>query len=123
MAKEEEQLKLASGSPPVSTVNAVKGAVGPTLTIELNVGVNVTAIVDTASNSTIISRSLLHDVKRQLDSESKPMPKLELPCVPLYGKELRANLLILLPNYFYLIVVMGAKSRFPHLYNQKVSSV
>ena len=88
LAKEEEQLKLASGSAPVSTVNAVKDAVGPTLTIELNVeGVNVTAIVDTASNSTIISRSMLHDIKRQLDSESKPMPKLELPCVPLYGKE------------------------------------
>ena len=87
LAKEEEQLKLASASAPVSTVNAVKEAVGPTLTIELKVGVNVTAIVDTASNSTIISRSMLHDIKRHLDSEGKSLPKLELPCVPLYGKE------------------------------------
>ena len=88
MAKEEEQLKSASAGASMSTVNTVKGAVGPTLTIELNVeGVNVVAIVDTASNSTIISRPMLHDIKRHLDSEGKPMPKLELPCVPLYGKE------------------------------------
>ena len=38
-------------------------------------------------SSTIISRSLLHDIKRHLDSEGKPVPQLELPCVPLYGKE------------------------------------
>ena len=88
LVKEEEKLNLASSSAPISTVNAVKGAVGPTLTIELSVeGVNVTAIVDTASNSTIISRSMLHDIKRHLDSKGKSMPKLELPCVPLYGKE------------------------------------
>ena len=81
MLREDEQLR----STDVSTVNAVKGAIGPTLTIGLNVeGVDVTA---TASNSTIISRSLLHDIKRHLDSQSKPLPKLELPCVPLYGKE------------------------------------
>lgn len=58
---------------------------GPTLNVELNVeGVNVTAIVDTA---TIIAQSLLHDIKRHLYSERKSQPKLELPYVPL-----RANL-------------------------------
>ena len=50
-------------------------------------GVNAIAVVDTVSNSTIISRSLLHDIKRHLDSQGQPMLKLELPCVPLYGKE------------------------------------
>lgn len=80
---------LNSASATVSSVNTLEGAVGPTLTIELDVeGVVVTAIVDTASNSTIISRcSLLHDIKRHLDAVGKSMPKLELPCVPLYGKD------------------------------------
>lgn len=86
LSREEKLLDTASTN--ASTVNTVEGAVGPTLTIELDVeGVIVTAVVDTASNSTIILRSLLHDIKRHLDSESKPMPKLELPCVPLYGKD------------------------------------
>ena len=88
MVREEEQLKLSSVSANVSTVNTVEGAVGPTLTIELNMeGVDVMAVVDTASNSTIISHSLFHVIKCHLDSEGKTMPKLELPCVPHYGKE------------------------------------
>ena len=74
---------MAGASAPISTVNAINGVVGPTLTVELN----VIAIVDTASNSTIISLSMLHDIKRHLDSEGKPMPNLELPCITLYGKE------------------------------------
>ena len=69
-------------------VNVVKGAVGPTLMLELFVeGLQAAAVVDTASNSTIISRPMLHSIKRHLESLGKPIPKLELPCMPLYGKE------------------------------------
>ena len=82
----EEQILADSSS--VSTVNVIEGAVGPTLMLELSVeGLQVAAVVDTASNSTIISRSMLHEIKHHLQAQGKPMPRLELPCVPLYGKE------------------------------------
>ena len=72
----------------VGTVNTIEGAIGPALTLELHVeGLQVAAVVDTASNSTIISRPMLHSIKRHLQSLGKPIPKLELPCIPLYGKE------------------------------------
>ena len=35
LSREEEQLKLASAGSIVSTMNAVEGAIGPNLTIEL----------------------------------------------------------------------------------------
>lgn len=61
---------------------------GPTLMLELCVeGVQVPAVVDTASNSSIISRPMLHGIKNHLLSLGKPIPKLELPSIPLYGKE------------------------------------
>ena len=69
-------------------MNVVEGAVGPTLMLDLSVeGLQVAAMVDTASNSSIISRSMLHEIKRHLQAQGEPMPQLELPCVPLYGKE------------------------------------
>ena len=49
-------------------------------------GLQVAAVVDTASNSTIISRPMLHSIKRHLQSLGKPIPQLELPCMPLYRK-------------------------------------
>ena len=84
-----EQSLLTNPEPGnVGTVNAVEGAVGPTLMIKLSVeGLQVAAVVDTASNSTIISRPMLHSIKHHLQSLGKPIPKLELPCIPLYGKE------------------------------------
>ena len=46
---------MLNGSGDVSTVN-VEGAVGPTLMLKLSVeGLQVAVVVDTASNSTIIS--------------------------------------------------------------------
>ena len=50
-------------------------------------GLQVAAVVDTASNSTIISRPMLHSTKRNLQSLGKPIPQLKLPSIPLYGKE------------------------------------
>ena len=84
-----EQSLLTNPEPDnVGTVNAIEGAVGPTLMLELFVeGLQVAAVVDTASNSTIISRPMLHRIKRHLQSLGKPIPQLELPCIPLYGKE------------------------------------
>ena len=50
-------------------MNVVKGAVGPTLMLELFVeGLQAAVVVDTASNSTIISRPILHSIKRHLES-------------------------------------------------------
>ena len=66
-------------------VNVVKGAVGPTLMLELFVEGLQAAVVDTASNSTIISRPMLHSIKCHLESLGKPIPKLELPCMGMKG--------------------------------------
>ena len=70
-----------------SEVQAVTGeAVGPTLSMDVNVeGVVVPAVVDTGSKSTVISRSLLHNIKRHLLRKGEPMPELELPKTTLYG--------------------------------------
>ena len=80
--------QLLSGNTGSGTVNTIEGAIGPTLMLELNVeDVGLAAVVDTASNSTIMSRSMLHEIKDHLQSRGKSMPPLERPCVPLYGKE------------------------------------
>ena len=56
LAREQQ---ILNGSGDVSTVNVVEGAVRPTVMLELSVeGLQVAAVVDTASNSTIISRSI-----------------------------------------------------------------
>ena len=43
-------------------------------------------MVDTGSQATIISRSLLHEINSWLKSQGKSLPKLKLPSMPLYGK-------------------------------------
>ena len=88
LAKEQQLMNGKESEGNTGTVNVVNGAVGPTLMLELCVeGLKVSAIVDTASNASIISRSMLHDIRDHLISLGKPVPKLELPCVKLYGKE------------------------------------
>ena len=84
LSKEQSLLN----TPQPSRVNTIEGAVGPTLMLELSVeGLQVAAVVDTASNSSIISRPMLHSIKNHLQSLGQPIPKLELPSIPLYGKE------------------------------------
>lgn len=62
--------------------------VGPTPILNATVeGVPVGALVDSGSQSTIISRSLLHQVARKLRAEGKQLPKLTKPTVKLYGKD------------------------------------
>ena len=47
----------------------------------------MSAMVDTWSQSTIVSRSLLHKVfKHNMEKEGKPLPKLECPSTKLRGK-------------------------------------
>ena len=92
LEKEQSLLHQAStsnhaGVKIVTTNNNTAQAVGlsPCLNIEIE-GVSVTALVDTGSKCTIISRSLLHDIGRCLASQGKPLPELEKPGTTLYGK-------------------------------------
>ena len=62
-------------------------AIGPAMVMNLEVeGVLVSAVVDTGSQSTIISLPFLHKVKQHLDSQGKSMPELELPVNMSYVK-------------------------------------
>ena len=80
--KEQQMLKNTST---VGLVTA--GAVGPTMFMDVAVeGFLVSAVVDVGSQSTIISRSLLHSIKSHLQSEGKATPRLDLPGLTLYGK-------------------------------------
>ena len=63
-------------------------AVGPSLYFDINIeGVPVTAMVDSGSPTTIISRSLLHQIANKLRQDSKPIPELLTPSLRLYGKD------------------------------------
>ena len=62
----EKELQLASDFVE-SSVNVVTGAVGPSYWLHITVeGLSVSALVDTGSQSTITSRSLLHKVFKHL---------------------------------------------------------
>ena len=74
----------------VSTVTAscAPTAISPTLELDVVVGgVAAIAMVDTGSQSSIISRSLCHKIGRQLRRLGKPVRTLEPVSVRLYGKD------------------------------------
>ena len=48
--------------------------------------VSVSALIDSGSQSTIISRELLHNTARKAHSGGKPLPSLKVPVVKLFGK-------------------------------------
>ena len=61
----------------VATVEAAKEvmAIGPTMHLPITVeGVSVDGVVDTASQSTIISRNFLHVIGQYLRCQGKPLP-------------------------------------------------
>ena len=93
LERESQLLQQTStlGGIEVDTVTAgdsLSSAVGPTLLLALQVeGVQVSALVDTGSQSTIISRQLLHEIGKCLHSQGKPLPELEKPSARLYGKD------------------------------------
>ena len=67
-------------------------AVGLTLCMLVKVGgVEVEAMVDTGSQSTIISRSLLHAIGAHCQSQDMPCLQLEVPTVRLFGKDGRGG--------------------------------
>ena len=63
-------------------------AVGPLAEVLVDIaGVPTIAMVDTGAQSTIISRTTLHDVIRHLKKSGRKVPPLELPTVRLFGKD------------------------------------
>ena len=90
LKKEEEALLAQDGSQcsTISTKEQTSDAVGPTLRLQLHIeGVPVEAMVDTGSQSTVISRAVLHEVGRHLRHQGREMPQLRLPSARLYGKD------------------------------------
>ena len=82
----EKEQELINGCTE-SSVNVVTGAVGPSYWLQTSVeGVVVPALVDTGSQSTIISRSLLHKVFCHLKHAGRDLPKREYPCTKFKGK-------------------------------------
>jgi len=72
----------------VTAENLPSSAIGPTLLFALQIeGVQVSALVDTGSQSTIISHQVLYDIGKHLHSQGKPLPQLEKPSARLYGKD------------------------------------
>ena len=62
--------------------------VGPTVLLDVEVkGVHIEAVVDTESQSTIISRETLHAIGRSLRRAGCPLPQLCKPTVKLFGKD------------------------------------
>jgi hypothetical protein len=91
---QEESALLESTSTDVNVVVAVVGttkeamAIGPTMHLPVTVeGVAVEGVVDTASQSTIISRNFLHVIGQCLRRQGKPLPVLVKPHpYKFYGK-------------------------------------
>ena len=68
--------------------NVRSKAVGPTVCLPITIeGVTVEALVDTGSQSTIISRAMLKEIGRHQKCQGKPLPVLERPVVRLFGKD------------------------------------
>ena len=61
---------------------------GPTLFLDLDIeGVPVEAVVDCGSPITIISRSTLHEIARNLRRTGQPPPEMSKPSIKVYGKD------------------------------------
>ena len=71
----------------VKANSVVSDVVGSTPHLDLLLGdVSVSALIDSGSQSTIISRKLLHKTVRKAHSGGKPLPSLKVPVVKLFGK-------------------------------------
>ena len=91
--QKEKQMLQTSPEGDVACVKATPtqstgSVIGPLLYCDLEVeGVPVVAMIDCGSQTTIISRSFLHQIASRLQSEGKPVPELKMPTVCLYGKD------------------------------------
>ena len=91
---QKEQELLTTSNVHVSTVTATgaTAAIGATLELDVKiVGVDVTAMVDTGSQSSIISKAVLHRIGGQLKQQCKPVPELQPASVRLFGKDGKAG--------------------------------
>ena len=88
LCREKVELESASSAIAVAASDEQADAVGTWLHVEICIeGLPVSAMVDTGSQSTIISRETLHAVNQHLKQEERTLPPLELPTVQLYGED------------------------------------
>ena len=72
---------------PTKSVNVVTGAVGSAYLLDVSVGgLVVSALVDTGSQSTIMSRAFLHKVFAHMRGLGDTQPRLQEPCTKFKGK-------------------------------------
>ena len=71
----------------VKANSVVTDVVGSNRHLDLSGDVSVSALIDSESQSTIISRELLHKIARKARSGGKPLPSLKVPTVKLFGKD------------------------------------
>ena len=89
MQRENELLQQASATTnaevdAIIADDCAVGTVGPSLYLDLLIeGGQVSALVDTGSQSTIIARSVLHDIGRHLNQQGNHLPELSRPSVKL----------------------------------------
>ena len=87
LEREQELLKEVAQVDVVRAEEGSSGAVGPILSLKIKIeGVDVDAMVDTGSQSTVISRSMLHRIGKHLRSQGKEFPTLNRPHLQLFGK-------------------------------------
>ena len=96
LAEEQEGLKSNLGAVSAVTASATEiGSVGPTLFLDVSIeGEKVEAMVDCGSPTTIISRSLLHSVAKNMQRQGREPPELTRPVLKLYGKDGKRELVI-----------------------------
>ena len=72
---------------PTKSVNVVTGAIGSAYLLDVSVeGIVVSSLVDTGSQSTIISRAFLHKVFAHMRKSGETPPRLQEPCTKFKGK-------------------------------------
>ena len=83
-----ERTQLGKGTSKIDTVvSDSTDAVGPVVYLELAIeGYPVKAMVDSGAQSTILSRGLLHQVARHMQSQGRAVPSLVQPSARLYGR-------------------------------------
>ena len=88
----EQGLLNSSGQVSAVTAQGPTAAMGATLELDVKIeGVEVTAMVDTGAQSSIISRSVLHRIGGHLKRQGKPVPQLQPASLRLFGKDGKAG--------------------------------
>ena len=105
---------------PAKSVNVVTGVVGSAYLLDVSVGgLVVLVLVDTGSQSTIISRAFLHKVFAHMRSLGETPPRLQEPCTRFKGKG--GNPIQMTAQVPLTISVDGKVTSVPVLYSPIVS--